>query len=375
MSLMQSALFYWHFINSIPGIGSQSLLHLTRHYIDPQQAIEAPAADLLQLGLTRQAVNRIKSCAKATANNQQLDKAKRSWEAMLEQNITPIVFGADNYPARLAMIDDPPAMLYAKGKLTVLHEPQIAIVGSRNASHDGIALAQAFAKELAVSGITITSGMALGVDGSAHCGAIAGGGDTCAVLGSGVDVVYPLRHHALAQDIQRHGVLVSEYLPTTQPRPGHFPKRNRIIAGLSCGVLVVEAALKSGSLITAKLAMEYNREVFAIPGSIHNPRTRGCHSLIRQGAVLVETVGDILTELESSLGEYTANEPPLELTSGALMLPKNLASIVEAMGYNPISTDELSGRLALPVYELSGYMLELELLDCVTAVSGGYQRR
>jgi DNA processing protein len=372
---MQSSLFYWHFINSTPGIGSQSMLRLAQHYTDPQHAIEAPAQELLQLGLKRAAVNRVKSCAKAAANNEQWDKATRSWEQMLEQNITPIVFGGDNYPARLAMIDDPPAMLYAKGKLAVLDEPQIAIVGSRNASHDGIALAQAFAKELAVSGVTITSGMALGVDGSAHCGAIAGGGDTCAVLGSGVEVIYPLRHHALAQDIQRHGVLVSEYLPMTEPRPGHFPRRNRIIAGLSCGVLVVEAALKSGSLITAKLAMEYNREVFAIPGSIHNPRTRGCHSLIRQGAVLVETVGDILSELKASLGEYTSSEQQVELSSAALKLPKKLARIVQAMGYNPISTDELSGRLALPVYELSSYMLELELLDCVIAVSGGYQRR
>jgi DNA processing protein len=168
--------------------------------------------------------------------------------------------------------------------------------------------------------------------------------------------------------------LVSEYLPTTPPRPGHFPKRNRIIAGLSCGVLVVEASLKSGSLITARLAMEYNREVFAIPGSIHNPRARGCHSLIRQGAVLVETVADVLTELKSTLGEYTTEEQPKEIASPMRKLPTQLANIIEAMGYNPISLDALSERLAMPVYELSSYLLELELQDCVVAVTGGYQR-
>jgi DNA processing protein len=273
------------------------------------------------------------------------------------------------------MIEDPPAMLYAKGNISVLEEPQIAIVGSRNASRDGIALAEAFAKELASSGITITSGMALGVDGSAHIGAINGGGYTCAVLGTGVDIIYPAKHHMLAKNITEQGVLLSEYLPTTQPRPGHFPKRSRIIAGLSSGILVVEAALKSGSLITAKLAMGYNREVFAIPGSIHNPRARGCHSLIRQGAVLVETVGDILSELTASLGEYTLANDPVVSADAALKLPKHLATIITAMGYDSVSVDELSQRLTIPVHQLSGQLLELELLNCITAVAGGYQRR
>ena len=371
---MQPSLFYWHLLNTIDGLGSRSMLNIVRHFPDPQQATEASSAMLLQLGLTGSVVNKIKTCAKPSRSHAQLDKASRSWDAMLEQNIIPIVFGGENYPARLAMIDDAPAMLYAKGKLAVLDEPQIAIVGSRNASHDALALAQAFAQDFATSGITITSGMALGVDGRAHCGAIDGGGDTCAVLGTGVDVVYPARHRSLAQGIEEHGVLVSEYLPTTPPRPGHFPKRNRIIAGLSRGVLVVKASLKSGSLITARLAMEYNREVFAIPGSIHNPRARGCHSLIRQGAVLVETVADVLTELKSTLGEYTTEEQPKEIASPMRKLPTQLANIIEAMGYNPISPDALSERLAMPVYELSSYLLELELQDCVVAVTGGYQR-
>lgn len=371
---MQSSLFYWHLLNTIPGLGSQSMLRLLRYFNDPQQAIEASPAILQQLGLAPLVAEKIKACTKTKHNNGQFSNASRSWDAMLEQNITPIMFGGENYPARLAMIDDAPAMLYTKGNLAVLSEPQIAIVGSRNASHEALALAQAFAKELAASGITITSGMALGIDGRAHCGAIAGGGDTCAVLGAGVDVVYPARHKSLAADIEAHGVLISEYLPTTQPRPGHFPKRNRIIAGLSCGVLVVEAALKSGSLITARLAMEYNREVFAIPGSIHNPRARGCHWLIRQGAVLVETVADMLTELGSTLDEYTTLEPVKESNSPAPKLAKNLACIIEAMGYNPVSLDTLSERLTMPVYELSSHLLDLELQGCVVAVTGGYQR-
>jgi DNA processing protein len=191
---MQPSLFYWHLLNTIDGLGSRSMLNIVRHFSDPQQAIEASSAMLLQLGLTGSVVNKIKTCAKPSRSHAQLDKASRSWDAMLEQNIIPIVFGGENYPARLAMIDDAPAMLYAKGKLAVLDEPQIAIVGSRNASHDALALAQAFAQDFATSGITITSGMALGVDGRAHCGAIDGGGDTCAVLGTGVDVFYPARH-------------------------------------------------------------------------------------------------------------------------------------------------------------------------------------
>jgi DNA processing protein len=371
---MQTTLFYWHLLNTIPGLGSQSMLRLMRYFNDPLQAIDASPAMLQQLGLPCAVVEKIKACANTGDNNNQFINASRNWDAMHEQNIIPIAFGDDKYPARLALIADAPAMLYTKGNLAVLKEPQVAIVGSRNASHEALALAQAFAKELAVSGITVTSGMALGIDGQAHCGAIAGGGDTCAVLGSGVDVIYPARHKSLAENIEAQGVLVSEYLPASQPRPGHFPKRNRIIAGLSCGVLVVEAALKSGSLITARLAMEYNREVFAIPGSIHNPRARGCHWLIRQGAVLVETVADMLTELESTLGEYVTGEPAKKSNSPAPKLAKNLALIIEAMGYNPISIDALSERLAIPIDELSSRLLDLELQGWVIAVAGGYQR-
>lgn len=210
-----------------------------------------------------------------------------------------IGFNDDNYPSLLRLISDPPPLLYVVGDSSALSKPQLAVVGSRGASRYGLDLAHRFSKYLAQQGMAITSGLALGVDAYAHRGALAGEGITVAVLGTGIDVVYPAVHRQLSQEIvESGGVLVSEFAPGAKPHRSHFPRRNRIISGLSAGVLVVEAALKSGSLITARRALDQNREVFAIPGSIHNPTARGCHQLIREGATLVETAEDIAEQMQ-----------------------------------------------------------------------------
>lgn len=203
------------------------------------------------------------------------------------------------YPARLREIADAPLLLYVRGDVDWLSQPQLAMVGSRNASKAGLAIATDFAQHLSQQGITITSGLASGVDAAAHLGGLSGLGKTVAVVATGLDRLYPASNHALGVQVVEQGAMVSEYALGTQPKAHHFPQRNRIISGLSLGVLVVEAALKSGSLITARMAMEQGREVFAVPGSIHNVKAKGCHQLIKQGAKLVESGADVLEELAS----------------------------------------------------------------------------
>ncbi len=205
-----------------------------------------------------------------------------------------IRLGSPDYPKQLSEIPKPPEILFVSGSIEVLHQPQVAIVGSRNASPIGLETAYSFANELSKAGLVITSGMALGIDGAAHRGALEAHYPTIAVLGTGIDTIYPLRHTTLAEQITKQGAIISEFPLKTTPSPANFPRRNRIISGLSLGTLVVEASTKSGSLITARLAAEQGREVFAIPGSIHNPRAKGCHQLINQGAKLVENIEDIL---------------------------------------------------------------------------------
>lgn len=211
------------------------------------------------------------------------------------------------YPAALLTMHDPPPLLYVRGRLEALHAPGIAIVGSRNATPQGMDDARRFARELAAAGFVVVSGLALGIDAAAHRGALEGGGETVAVVGTGADVVYPAQHVALARDIVLRGAIISEWPPGTPARPAHFPQRNRLIAGMSAGVLVVEAAQRSGSLITARLANEMGRDVFAIPGSIHAPLARGCHGLIKDGAKLTESPDDILEELKPVRAAFTAS--------------------------------------------------------------------
>ncbi len=274
------------------------------------------------------------------------------------------------FSSELLQMADPPLLLYVLGQIETLQHPQrLAIVGSRNPTPQGEQNARQFAQALAEAGVCVVSGLALGVDGAAHEGALAGGAPTLAVVGTGLDRVYPKRHLALAHRIAEQGALISEYPLGTPPLPGNFPRRNRLIAGLSQGTLVVEAALHSGSLITARLAAEQGREVFAIPGSIHAPQSRGCHALIRQGAKLVESAQDILEDLR-----MTASDAPLE-TAAANQSPDDPQGLLKAMGFDPVSLDALQARTGLDTATLQARLLELELQDAVGRLPGGLLQR
>lgn len=280
------------------------------------------------------------------------------------------------YPALLAEIGDPPPLLFVRGSIEALANPQLAMVGSRNPSPLGRESAEAFARHLARAGLGICSGLALGIDAASHEGCLAGGGQTVAVSGTGLDRVYPARHRDLAHAIVEHGgALVSEFAPDTPPLPGNFPKRNRIISGLSLGTLVVEAALRSGSLITARSALEQGREVFAIPGSIHNPLARGCHRLIREGAKLVETAGDILEELAPQLRGLLAAAHEVQASAPTeAVLDAEYRQLLAYVGYEPTSVDTLVARSGLTAEAVSSMLLLLELEDYVASTDGGYLR-
>lgn len=282
-----------------------------------------------------------------------------------------MVLGDPDYPARLLATADPPLMLWLQGPRALLATPSLAIVGSRSPTAQGEDNARDFARALARAGYTIVSGLALGVDAAAHEGALDVGGATVAVVGTGLDIVYPRRNEKLAARLLAGGgLLVSEYSLGTPVMQANFPRRNRIIAGLSQGCLVVEAALQSGSLITARLAVEANREVFAIPGSIHSPQARGCHALIRQGAKLVESADDVLEELPP-LG--TALAPA---TEPAADTPLEHAALLDAMGFDPVSLDALMARCGWAAPELQAALLALELDGHVARLAGQlFQRR
>lgn len=270
------------------------------------------------------------------------------------------------YPAALLQIADPPPLLYTIGERSLLQCAAVAIVGSRNATPQGRADAEAFAEALSAAGLAIVSGLALGIDGAAHRGGLRGAGRTIAVIGTGPDRVYPARHRDLAHAIATNGLIVSEFPPGTPPIKGNFPRRNRVISGLARGLLVVEATLSSGSLITARLAGEQGREVFAIPGSIHSPFARGCHKLIRDGAKLVETAQDVLEEL--GLGPT-----PTGASCAAHSAPANLDSerVLTALCADTLDVDSIVARSGLPVAEVTAMLTHLELEGRVAATAGG----
>ncbi len=273
-----------------------------------------------------------------------------------------VVLGDPVYPAALLETADPPLLLYAIGRLEQLSTPSLAIVGSRHASVQGRNNAREFAAHLGQTGLTIVSGLALGIDGAAHEGALGTSGGTVAVVATGLDQTYPRRHAELATRIATEGLVVSEYSLGTPPLRENFPQRNRIIAGLTRGTLVVEANLQSGSLITARLAVECGREVFAIPGSIHAPQSKGCHALIKQGAKLVETAQDVLEELGLAL---RAPVPTAESPAEARSEP-----VLDAMGYDPIGLDELIARTGWGAADLSARLLDLELTGRIERLPG-----
>ena len=301
---------------------------------------------------------------------------ERAW--VREQHHHVIAYLDDRYPRQLRAAGGAPIALQVSGDPLILNDPQVSIVGSRNPTAAGRETAFEFAKCLSACGLGITSGLAEGIDGAAHRGALAGGGATIAVLGSGVDVIYPGGHRSLARAIEHRGALLSEFPLGSPPRRGNFPRRNRIIAILSLGTLVVEAALRSGSLITARYAGEHNRELFAVPGSIRNPLTRGCHELIREGAKLTETVADILTELKFS-GLDLAAKPADSERSGCRHRPSGMDKghkiLLDALGFDPTDLDSLVVRTGWEPQTVSSMMLILELEGHVQAAPGGRYSR
>lgn len=358
----------WLRLSLIHGVGAGTLVRLLAAFGTPSQVLGASVASL-SVHVTAKLARAIAAGPDAEALAHALD-----W---LDTPGNRLVTLADaDYPRRLLEIADPPALLYAKGNAGLLNRTGIAIVGSRDATQQGILNAEAFARELSRGGLCIVSGLAMGIDAAAHRGALDGPGSTIAVVGTGLDIVYPARNHALAHQIADKGLIVSEFPLGTPAKAGHFPRRNRIVSGLARGVLVVEAALQSGSLITAREAGEQGREVFAIPGSIHSPLSKGCHQLIKQGAKLVEAASDILEEL----GDLAPPPPLLEATAERAIDPTDgsdpdTASLLAALGYDPIDIDTLTARSGLTPDRAYAMLLLLELEGRVARLPGGrYQR-
>jgi DNA processing protein len=310
---------------------------------------------------------------------EQLD-ATLAWLAQDPGRRQVLTLGDADYPAALLTIEDPPLMLYRMGRIVATPQRALAVVGSRNATPQGLQNARRFSQAFAQAGVTVVSGLALGIDGAAHEGALEGAAPdavaTIAVVGTGLDRVYPKRHLDLAHRIAERGMIVSEYPIGTPPLAPNFPRRNRIIAALGQGTLVVEAALQSGSLITARLAAEQGREVFAIPGSIHSPHARGCHALLRQGAKLVESAQDVLEDLRFVLPAAAAPAGAMEEPEGEGEGAPGEDPLLAAMGYDPIGLDALIARTGIPAPHLSARLLELELAGEVARLPGGlYQRQ
>lgn len=350
----------WVALSSIAGLGDESLRKLLKAFGLPENIFAAPSSELAQV------VRRDVARAIAEGPDVEALKDTREW---LSQDENHIVTLADaHYPKSLLDLPDAPPMLYVKGRIELLNATSLALVGSRNATPQGEENAEAFAEVISQAGVTIISGLALGIDAAAHRGGLRGSGSTVAVVGTGLNTVYPARNKTLAHQIARAGALVSEFPLGTPPDRANFPRRNRIISGLSRGVLVVEAALSSGSLITARLAAEQGRDVFAIPGSIHSPFSKGCHSLIKQGAKLVESAQDVLEELHGLSAKPAS-------TDAELNEPSTDHPLFEHMGFDPVSVDALATRAQLSPEKISQTLLELELSGDISSLPGGlYQR-
>lgn len=351
---------FWLKLLSISGIGNQTARKLLQEFGPPQKVLGADV-EYLKILVPEAVAHAI--VAAPNAEQEALIARTAQWLDADDAHI--IYLGHPAYPQTLLEIPDPPLMLYAKGKLEYLQRDTIAVVGSRNASVQGKEHALAFATALSQSAWCISSGLAAGIDAAAHQGGLAGAGGTIAVIGTGIDIVYPARHRDLAHRVVEHGCILSEYHLGTPAVASNFPRRNRIISGLAKGVLVVEAAEKSGSLITARMAAEQGREVFAIPGSIHSPLAKGCHLLIKQGAKLVECANDILEELSFPLQLTKPKQKPLATTDDLLLL----------MGYDPVSFEVLLERGTLDSANLQARIFELELEGVVEMLPGGFIRR
>ncbi|MEP6938830.1 MAG: DNA-processing protein DprA [Rudaea sp.] len=363
----------WLTLLRAPGIGPAALRSYIARHADARRALDALRHDPALAPEAR---------AWLLAPDEQRLDLDEAWLAQPAHYLLTI--DGDDFPALLREIGAAPAALFVDGDPTLLWSAQIAVVGARSATGTGLANARSFARAFAGCGFSVTSGLADGVDGSAHAAALDAGGKTVAVLGTGIDLVYPRRHTELAARIVANGALVSEFPPGTPGHPAHFPRRNRIISGLSLGTLVVEAGLRSGSLTTARYAAEQGREVFALPGSIHNPLARGCHKLIRDGAKLVETAQEVIEDLHA-VGGLLADRlrRRLALDDAVAVEPASprgrerdpeYASLLAALEDTPTALDALVERTRLPPAALSSMLLMLELDGLVVAATGGFAR-
>ena len=364
----------WLTVSQAPRIGVIKFYNLINQIGEPEDIIKAGKDELRKAGLDEKTIRFLR--------NPPPDKIKPNLHWMAKPNHIIRTFNCQQYPEGIKELKDPPPLLYIKGNEDLLKEPQIAVVGSRQPTSGGQANAKGFARDLAKAGLLINSGMALGIDTIAHEAALVSGSTTVAVIATGPDKIYPAKNKHLAERIAEQGVLVSEFPIGTTLVRANFPRRNRLISGLSLGVVVIEASMQSGALITARLAAEQGKDVFAVPGSIHNPKAQGCHHLIQQGAKLVQKTGEILIELQPQLEQHLQEKEQSKISKDDHDKPRhsqeNLSDtnkdILEAMGYDPVDVDTLAMRCRLSVQTVSVALLTLELENYVGEDNGIYTR-
>ncbi|QOL50155.1 DNA-processing protein DprA [Massilia litorea] len=358
----------WLRLDGARGVGLRTAHLLLEAFGSPRAIFEAGHAALARHvgpALARSL------CAPPSGTTRALIDTTLAWLQTPSHHV--LALGDAAYPQALANIPDPPLLLYIQGRIDLLARPALAIVGSRNATVQGKANAAAFATALSNAGVCVVSGLALGIDAAAHEGGLRGAGSTIAVVGTGADLFYPARNRALAERIANDGCIVSEYALGTPPTSGNFPRRNRIISGLSIGVLVIEAAAQSGSLITARVAAEQGREVYALPGSIHAPLAKGCHKLIRDGARLVETVDEVLEAMQVS---PLASLPSANTTAtNALPTETDCTDLLAQLGHEALAVDDLLERLGTSIGQLSMGLLALEMAGMIERLPGGKVQR
>jgi DNA processing protein len=362
---IKTDLAYWLATLRMPSISPTKIRRWLQQFADIRALLSARMPELIAAGLSSKEI--------ASLQNPDWKAVEQDLRWCEKPNCHATPLSDPLYPLLLKELTDAPLVLYIQGTVDLLAKAQIAIVGSRNPTSTGKETAESFAYTLAKTGLVITSGLASGIDGACHRGALAAEAPTIAVTGAGLNHIYPKEHRRLAEEIAANGALISEFPPDTPPIAKNFPQRNRIISGLSLGVVVVEAALRSGSLITARFALEQGREVFAMPGSIHNPLARGCHKLIQQGAKLIETADDILEEL-GPLWQAMTIPPPEKPPASDEKLTKKQRELLLNIDYAATPLDVIIVRSGLTAGEVSSMLLALELQGWVEIVSGGYAR-
>ncbi len=360
---MNKDLPYWLALFHCPGIPSRFLHVLFEQKISCRAVLTQTTKELADCGIHKNIINKLK--------NPPWHLVEKDLAWLKNKQNTILTLADNDYPELLQHIHSPPPLLYIKGDKKIIKKQQIAIVGSRHASYTGLEIAEKFAESLTQHGYIITSGLALGIDSASHQAALRVG-ETIAVLGSGLDYIYPKRNQTLAGNIIHHGCLVSEFPPTTPPHARNFPQRNRIISGLAIGLLVIEASQRSGSLITARFAAEQGRDVFAIPGSINNPLSKGCHQLIKQGAKCVDCVDDILHELPTKPHDKAENK--VKPTRNDAILNRKQTLLLNTITDNTTSIDEIIIRSGLSWKEVNSLLFELEMLNKIKTVPGGFIR-